>query len=64
MLTYILPSLKLGATGHHWVASLANYNFALSYQSRKMNEDVDALCCIPREEHYQHIEADSVHALI
>ena len=30
-LTYILISVKLDATGHPWVASLANYNFALSY---------------------------------
>ena len=28
LLTYILTSAKLDATGHHWVASLANYNFA------------------------------------
>ena len=46
-LTYILTSAKLDATGHHWVASLANYIFALSYQSGKMNEDADALCLIP-----------------
>ena len=32
-LTYILTSAKLGATGHHWVASLANYNFAFNYSS-------------------------------
>ena len=31
--TYILTSAKLDATGHHWVASLENYNFALNYQS-------------------------------
>ena len=30
-LTYVLTSAKLDATGHCWVASLANYNFALSY---------------------------------
>ena len=30
-LTYILISAKLDTTGHHWVASLATYNFALSY---------------------------------
>ena len=29
LLTYILTSAKLDATGHHWVGSLANYNFAL-----------------------------------
>ena len=30
-LTYILTSAQLDATGHHWVASLANYKYALSY---------------------------------
>ena len=30
-LTYVLTSAKLDATGHHWVAGLANYNFALNY---------------------------------
>ena len=31
LLTYILTSVKLDVTGHHWVASLANCNFVLSY---------------------------------
>ena len=63
-LTYILPSAKLDATGQHWHDSLANYNITLTYWSGKMNVDVDALSHIPREEHDQHIEANSVHALI
>ena len=63
-LTYILTSAKLDATGHWWVASLANYNFALNYQSGQMNVDVDTLSHIWKGEHDQHIEADSVHALI
>ena len=32
-LTYSLTSAKLDVTGYHWVASLANYNFALNYWS-------------------------------
>ena len=48
LLTYILTSAKLDPTGYPWVASYANYNFALSYQSGKTNVDVDALSCIPR----------------
>ena len=63
-LTYVFTSAKLGATEHHWVASFANYNFALSYQSEKTNVDVDTPFCNPREEHDQHIKADSVHAII
>ena len=63
-LTYILTSAKLDATGHHWVASLANYNFALSYHSGKMNVNADALSCIPKGKHNKHIEANLVLALI
>ena len=64
LLTYILASVQLDATGQHWVASLANYNFILNYKSGKMNVDANALYYTPSEEHDQHIEADSVCALI
>ena len=30
-LTYVLTSAKLNTTDHCWIASLANYNFALNY---------------------------------
>ena len=62
--TYVLTSAKLDATGHLWIDGLANYNFALNYQSDKINVDVDALSHIPKGEFDQHIEAGSVHALI
>ena len=42
-LTYILTTAKLDAASHHWVASLANYNFRLHYQVGKTNIDVDDL---------------------
>ena len=42
-LTYILTSAKLDATGQRWVASLANYDFKIFYQSGKQNVEVDAL---------------------
>ena len=63
-LTYVLSSTSFDATGHCWVASLANYNFALSYWSGNMN--VDCGCSLPHSEgeHNQHIEAGSVCALI
>ena len=48
-LTYILTTAKLGATGQRWVASLANYNFKISYRSGKFNVEADALSCIPWE---------------
>ena len=43
LLTYILTTAKLDAASHHWVASLANYNFRLHYQAGKANIDADAL---------------------
>ena len=63
-LIYVLTSAKLDATGHHLVAGLANYKFALNYHSGKTNVDAGPLSHIPKGEHDQHIEADSVHALI
>ena len=34
-LKYILIPAKLDATGHRWLAALANYNFSLTYRSGK-----------------------------
>ena len=42
-LTYVLMMVQLDAASHHWVASLANYNFQLYYRAGKTNIDVDAL---------------------
>ena len=52
-LTYVLTTAKLDMASHHWVASLANYNFWLYYQAGKTNIDADALSrvswpgCVP-----------------
>ena len=42
-LTYVLTTTKLDAASHHWVASLANYNFQLYYRAEKTNINVDSL---------------------
>ena len=42
-LTCVLMTAKLDAASHHWVTSLATYNFWLHYQARKANVDTDAL---------------------
>ena len=47
LLTYILTSAKLDATGQHWVAALSIYNFQIYYRSGKMNANADALSRIP-----------------
>ena len=43
LLTYVLTTAKLDAASHHWVASLANYNFRLHYWAGKANIDANAL---------------------
>ena len=41
---------KLDATGHRWVATLANYNFDIYYKSRKTNVGKDVLSRISWDE--------------
>ena len=45
-LMYVLTTAKLDAASHHWVASLANYNFRLHYRAGKANIDADALSSV------------------
>ena len=42
-LTYVLTTAKLDAASHHWVGSLANYNFRLHHWAGKTNIDADAI---------------------
>lgn len=42
-LTYVLSTAKLDATGHRWVAQLANFNFDIKYKCGKKNIDADRL---------------------
>ena len=42
-LTYVLSTAKLDATGHRWVAALANCNFTITYRSGRLNKDADGL---------------------
>ena len=46
-LTYVLTSAKLDAMGQRWIASLANYDFKIFYQSGHLNVDADSLSRIP-----------------
>ena len=60
---YILTSTKLDATGHRWVASLANYDFRIFYKTGKTNMEADALSHILRSEHTM-IDVPTVKAII
>ncbi len=47
-LTYVLTSAKLDATGHRWLAALADFNFELKYKPGHSNTDADILSRLPR----------------
>ena len=53
---------KLDLMGHRWVASLANYNFHLHYQSRRSNVEADALSRINWGKDDQTLPAESIQA--
>ena len=60
-LTYISTTAKLYATSHCWVASLANYNFRLHFESGKSKGEANALSRIPWD---RVINLDTVKFLI
>ena len=43
LLTYVLTTAKLDATGHRRIAKLAKLNFTVYYQSQKSNLEADVL---------------------
>lgn len=51
LLTYILTSAKLSATGHRWLSDLSVYEFDIIYRPGKNNFNVELLSSMePREE--------------
>ena len=46
-LTYVLTTAKLNATGHRWVAELADFRFTIKYRPGHSNSDADALSRMP-----------------
>ena len=40
-LTYVLPTAKLNATGHRWVAELSDFHFNVKYPPGMANKDAD-----------------------
>ena len=46
-LTYVLSTAKLNATGHRWVAELADFTFTIKYRPGKINQDADTLSRMP-----------------
>ena len=42
-LTYRMMTAKLNATGHRWLAALANFDFTIKYRPGRSNIDADRL---------------------
>ena len=59
-LTYVLSSAKLDATGHRWVAQLANYHFALKYCTGTSNRVEDALSRVQ----WPEVTQDVIHQVL
>ena len=64
-LSYILTSAKLDATGHRWLASLANYHFAVQYRPGRRHGDADGFSRrpIPPGVDYREMDADMIQAI-
>ena len=58
-LTYVMTSPNLDATGHRWVAALANFNMSLEYQKGTDNKVADCLSRVT-----ERLDEKSVKALI
>ncbi|KAK3715655.1 hypothetical protein QZH41_020727, partial [Actinostola sp. cb2023] len=48
-LTYVQTTAKLNATGHHWVAELADFDFTIKYHPGSLNTVADTLSRMPME---------------
>ena len=61
-LTYILTTAKLNATGHRWVAELADFDFSIKYRPGKIHKDADTMLRLPLkvEDYSEQIPQDEV----
>ena len=54
----------MDATGHRWIAGLANYNFHIHCMSGKSNVEADALSRIEWEKCDEAIQTDSIQGVV
>ena len=57
LLTYVLTTPNLDATGHHWVVALASFQFELKYQKGANNGAADALSWVPISHSWQTVQS-------
>ena len=65
-ITYILTTAKLNATGHRWVAELAEFNFSINSRPGKIHKDADTMSRLPLkvDDYTEQIPQDKVKATI
>ena len=65
-LTYILTTAKLNATGHRWVAELADFDFSIKYRPSKIHKDADTMSRLPLkvDDYTEQIPKDEVKTTI
>ena len=67
-LTYVLTTVKRNATGHRWVAELADFNFTMRYRHGTANQDADGLSRIHMDEYMdictEEVELDWIKATV
>ena len=65
-LMYILTTAKLNATGHRWVAELANFDFSIKYRPGKIHKDADTMSWLPLkvDDYTEQIPQDEVQTMI
>ena len=51
-LTYVMSSAKLNATGHRWVAELADFRFKVKYRPGSSHKDADFFSHMPTDIHH------------
>ena len=56
LLTYILTTPNLDATGYHWVGALALFEFSFEYQKGTDNGVTDILSRVPVEHDHMTVQ--------
>ena len=65
-LTYILTTAKLNATGHRWVAEVADFDFLIKYRPGKIHKDADTMSrlLLKVDDYTEQIPQDEVKTMI
>ena len=64
-MSYVLTTAKLDATGHRWLATLANYHFTIQYRPGRKHGVADGFSRRPvlESEEYHEVDEDTMRAI-